>query len=180
MNPAPASSRPRGTARVALVSTGGTIEKTYDELHGVLTNEVSVLEVMLGQLELPGLTLDRVALMNKDSLEMTSEDHEAIAQAALSRAREYDGVVIVHGTDRLTTTGDLIHSMEAAPSAPIILTGAMRPYELRSTDALQNLVEALFAARVAPPGVHLAMHGRLLTFPGIRKDKEQGTFVPVD
>ena len=32
--------------RLALVSTGGTIEKTYDALSGLLTNQVSVLDVM--------------------------------------------------------------------------------------------------------------------------------------
>ncbi len=31
--------------RIALISTGGTIEKTYDELSGVLANGVSVLDV---------------------------------------------------------------------------------------------------------------------------------------
>ena len=33
--------------RIALISTGGTIEKTYDKLAGVLANQVSVLDVML-------------------------------------------------------------------------------------------------------------------------------------
>ena len=36
--------------RIALISTGGTIEKTYDELSGVLANQVSVLDVMLASL----------------------------------------------------------------------------------------------------------------------------------
>ena len=30
---------------IALISTGGTIEKTYDELRGVLSNQVSVLDI---------------------------------------------------------------------------------------------------------------------------------------
>ena len=38
--------------RIALVSTGGTIEKTYDELSGALANRVSVLDVMLASLQL--------------------------------------------------------------------------------------------------------------------------------
>ncbi len=36
--------------RIALISTGGTIEKTYDELSGMLANRVSVLDVMLPSL----------------------------------------------------------------------------------------------------------------------------------
>ena len=40
--------------RIALISTGGTIEKTYDELQGVLQNQVSNLDVLLASLRLPG------------------------------------------------------------------------------------------------------------------------------
>ena len=164
--------------RIALISTGGTIEKTYDELDGVLSNEVSVLEVMLSRLELEGVHIDRVTLMNKDSLEMTPEDHELIATTALQCASDFDGVVVVHGTDRLAETGKRIHELAPQPPVPIVLTGAMRPYVMRTTDAMQNLTEALLAAQIAAPGVYVAMHNQLLSFPGVRKDLERGTFVP--
>ncbi|MFM9144524.1 MAG: asparaginase domain-containing protein, partial [Phycisphaerales bacterium] len=62
--------------KVALISTGGTIEKTFDELHGVLQNQVSVLDAILASLTLEGISIERVPLMNKDSLEMTEDDHE--------------------------------------------------------------------------------------------------------
>ena len=163
--------------RVAVISTGGTIEKTYDELEGVLANQVSVLQVMLSQLELGGVDIERVLLMNKDSLEMTPEDHLLIATTAIEKAAVCDGVVITHGTDRLTVTGHRIHELEPAPSVPIVLTGAMRPYALRRTDALQNLTEALLAVQFVPAGVYVAMHNKVLPFPGIRKDAEHGTFV---
>ena len=48
----------------------------------------------------------------------------------------------------------------------------MRPYELRSTDALQNLTEALLAVQLLPPGVYVAMHNQVLQFPGVTKDRE--------
>ena len=163
--------------RVALISTGGTIEKTYNELHGVLTNDVSVLDVMLAGLELGDMEIERVSLMNKDSLEMTEEDHQLIADTALHKSREFDGVIIVHGTDRLAVTGEVIYDMEPKPKVPIVLTGAMRPYELRTSDSVQNIVESLFAVQLAKRGVYVAMHNKLLTFPGIRKDIESGTFV---
>ncbi len=163
-------------SRIALISTGGTIEKTYDPLSGLLTNGVSVLDVMLGSLELRGLTLERVRLMNKDSLEMTEADHDLIAQAAVLHAQSVDGVVIVHGTDRLATTGERIHAM-GPPAVPVVLTGAMRPYMLRTTDALQNLTESLVAVRLLKPGVYVVMHGQTLEFPGVVKDTKLGTFV---
>ena len=59
---------------------------------------------------------------------------------------------------------------------PIVLTGAMRPYVMRNTDALQNLTEALLAVQILPPGVYVAMHNRVLRFPGVRKDRARGTF----
>lgn len=162
---------------VALISTGGTIEKTYDELSGILANKVSVLDVMLASLELRGVEVERVSLMNKDSLEMTPEDHTAIAETAGELAQIHDGIVIVHGTDRLANTGDRIVEQLQTPRVPIVLTGAMRPYELRSTDALQNLTEALLAVQIVAPGVYLAMHNMVLQFPGVVKNQKLGTFV---
>ncbi|HUS31906.1 MAG TPA: asparaginase domain-containing protein [Kofleriaceae bacterium] len=162
--------------RIALISTGGTIEKTYDELSGVLANQVSVLDVMLASLELRGVEVQRVALMNKDSLEMTPDDHALIATTAADMAKKHAGVVIVHGTDRLAVSGDRICEL-GTPASPIVLTGAMRPYELRSTDALQNLTEALLAVQILQPGVYVAMHNKVLQFPGVTKDRNAGTFV---
>ena len=163
--------------RIGVISTGGTIEKTYDELAGVLDNRLSNLDVMLASLQLQGIDLVRVRLMNKDSLEMTQSDHQLIAQTAGAMAQLHDGVVVVHGTDRLAATGELICANEVDLAVPIILTGAMRPFELRTTDAIQNLTEALLAVQLVEPGVYLAMHNKVLRFPGVRKDPELGTFV---
>src|SRR5882757_9827133 len=136
--------------RIALISTGGTIEKTYDELSGVLANQVSVLDIMLASLELRGARIQRMSLMNKDSLEMTPDDHTLIAETAARMARATAGVVVVHGTDRLAVSGDRIVELVGTPASPIVFTGAMRPYELRATDALQNLTEALLAVQILP------------------------------
>ncbi len=167
--------------RVSLISTGGTIEKTYNALSGVLDNEVSVLDVMLGQLRLTGVKLDRVQLMNKDSLEMTGRDHKLIAFTVEAMLANHDGVIVVHGTDTLEESGEacyqrFLHS-EQELNGPVIFTGAMRPYELRSTDALQNLTEALIAVQILPPGVYVVMHNQALAFPGIKKDRDRLCFV---
>jgi L-asparaginase len=163
--------------RIALISTGGTIEKTYDELSGVLANQVSVLDVMLASLELRGVEVLRVQLMNKDSLDMTPDDHSLIADTAGRMAKSTSGVVVVHGTDRLAQSGERVVELVGTPATPIVFTGAMRPYELRSTDALQNLTEALIAVQLVPPGDYVSMHNQVLRFPGVRKDRDRGTFV---
>jgi L-asparaginase len=163
--------------RVALVSTGGTIEKTYDALRGVLENKVSVLDLMLASLELRGVSVTRVPLMNKDSLEMTPADHTLIAETVGAFAKVHDGVVVVHGTDRLSQSGERCVELLGRPPVPVVFTGAMRPYEMRSTDALQNLTEALLAVQLLAPGVYVVMHDTVLEFPGVVKDPARGTFV---
>lgn len=169
--------------QIALISTGGTIEKTYNPLSGVLHNEVSVLDLMLGQLSLRGIKLNRVQLMNKDSLDMTHRDHELISFTVEALLENHDGVIVVHGTDTLSVSGDvcymkledLIHRGEL--KGPVVFTGAMRPYELRSTDSLQNLTEALLAVQLLPPGVYVSMHNQVLSFPGVTKDMDRLCFV---
>lgn len=163
--------------KIILISTGGTIEKTYCELSGILNNDVSVLDIMLTRLDLYGIEIERLGLMNKDSLDMSDEDHTLIAATAIRGSQTHDGVVIVHGTDRLTATGDKILALNEALGGPIVLTGAMRPYALRNTDAIQNLVEALLAVQLCDKGVYVAMHNRVLAFPGVTKDRQLGTFV---
>ena len=166
------------TARIAILSTGGTIEKTYNESDGTISNQRSVLDIMLASLVLRGVVIERVPVMNKDSLLMTADDHTHIAEVAREHAQKYDGLVVTHGTDRLQFTGErLVEVLGETPRVPIVLTGAMRPYELRNTDALQNLTEALLAVQLVAPGVYVAMHNQLLRFPGVVKDALHMRFV---
>jgi L-asparaginase len=166
---------------IALISTGGTIEKTYDALEGVLSNQATVLDVMLAQLSLEGVALTRVPLLNKDSMDMSPADHALIARTVGVMAETHDGVVVVHGTDRLATTGErIVETVGERPQVPVVLTGAMRPYALRSTDALQNMTEALLGVQILDPGVYVAMHNKVLRFPGVVKDVVRGTFKRVD
>lgn len=167
--------------KVALITTGGTIEKIYDESTGVLANRRSIVDAMLGELRLEETQVIPIPLMSKDSQDMTEEDRTRVVgavRAALELAGgPGDGVVILHGTDTLGLTGQRISESIAAPPVPIVLTGAMRPFEMKRSDALQNLTEALFAAGLLPPGVYCVVHGRTLRFPGVRKDVARGTFV---
>ena len=161
---------------IAIISTGGTIEKTYDELDGILKNGLSVLDTMLASLVFDGVNLHRVSLMNKDSREMEYADHDRIADEAAGSAAAHDGVVIVHGTDRLEHTGERIVSRHPNLQSPCVLTGAMRPWIMRNTDALQNLVEAILAAQLLSPGVYVSMHSQVLAFPGVTKDAANKRF----
>jgi L-asparaginase len=147
---------------VTLITCGGTIEKTYDETTGSLENRRSIVRRMLSRLRLEDTAVNVIELMSKDSLVMTDEDRRRVAEAV----RAAGGM-----TDVLAACGP------QGPAVPIVLTGAMRPYEMKRSDALQNLTEAIFATGVLPPGVYAVAHGRALKFPGVVKDRERGTFV---
>ncbi|MEO1716624.1 MAG: hypothetical protein AAFR76_05885, partial [Planctomycetota bacterium] len=89
--------------RITLITTGGTMEKEYDERSGALVNRRSVVDRMLRRLRLEEVAIVPMELMHKDSLELTDEDRSLVVSAtknALSNAAgESDdsrrGVVIV-------------------------------------------------------------------------------------
>ncbi len=176
---------------ITLITTGGTIEKTYNEASGGLENTRSIVRRMLRRLRLEDTTVGIIELMSKDSLVMTGDDRERIVDAvraaggagvgggaaAFTPQPATAGIVLLHGTDTLCTTGERLVQALPAPRVPIVLTGAMRPFEMTRSDALQNLTEALFATGVQRPGIYVAAHGRCLAFPGVRKDRDRGTFV---
>jgi L-asparaginase len=163
--------------RLTILTTGGTIDKTYDEFQGSLRNEHTVIDVILDSLRIPDLEINHLEVMHKDSLDMTGEDREIIAEAVREAAPSADAIVILHGTDTLSESGELLVERCSELEIPIVFTGAMRPYEFRDTDALQNVTEALLASRLLEGGVYVAMHNRVLQFPGVRKDRQALTFV---
>ena len=182
----PTTYNPALMRHITLITTGGTIEKTYDEKTGELANRRSIVGRMLRRMRLEETSITIVELMSKDSLLMTDEDRRRIADAVLAAggsretraaaASSATGIVILHGTDTLTVTGEFLLA-SLSPAVPIVLTGAMRPFEMTRTDALQNLTEAVFATGALGPGVYCVAHGRALAFPGVVKDRGRGTFV---
>lgn len=181
--------------QITLISTGGTIEKTYDEHAGTLLNRSSVVQEMLSLLRLEDTQVNTLQLMQKDSLDLTDADRARILDAVklvigpatddpLTDPNGCRGVVILHGTDTLCDTGNWLHKAlveNADPdqqlAVPVILTGAMRPFEMKRSDALQNLNESIFAATILDPAVYVVAHAKALKFPGPIKDRERGTFV---
>ena len=162
---------------LVVISVGGTIEKVYDERDGALKNRGSVIKEKIGsRLRLAYTDLRVFSLMAKDSLDMTGEDRDLLAGFVATMIKESCPVVVLHGTDTMALSAE--HCLEAlAPlEVPLVFTGAMRPLGLEGSDALQNIAEALLAARLAKPGVYISFHGRLLRVPGVRKNREKMTF----
>ncbi|MFG0285227.1 MAG: asparaginase domain-containing protein [Phycisphaerales bacterium JB039] len=166
--------------RITILTTGGTIEKTYDEFTGELANQRSIVRRMLKRLRLDDTDITVTELMSKDSQDLTDDDRAEILAAvgsALAAQPAPTAILILHGTDTLAVTGELLLRELPELPVPIILTGAMRPFLMTRSDGVQNLTESIFAAGVLPPGVWCVFHGKALPFPGVVKDRSRGTFV---
>lgn len=156
---------------IRIIITGGTFDKRYDELKGVLTFKDSHLPDILRQARVTeGVELEINQLI--DSLEMGEEGRQSILDACL-RAPE-DRIIITHGTDRMVETARLL----GASSLPktIVLTGAMVPYSVAGSDALFNLGCAFGVVGLLPAGVYVVMNGRSFPWDRVRKNFSKGVF----
>lgn len=163
--------------RVFVLTTGGTIEKSYDENEGDLKNRESLLEKkLLSRLRLPHTEVFLRALMAKDSLHMTPEDRQLIWRSIQELFERGSPILVLHGTDTMATTLNECYRQESLPPVPVIFTGAMRPLGLDDSDAIQNFTEALAFAHVAAPGFYISFHNHLFSAPKVRKNKSKGTF----
>ena len=162
---------------IYLITTGGTIEKEYNEQLGVVLNTSSKIGQYLKQLRLPDCEVKVIPLMNKDSLEMTSADRAILVNELSKLLPQKFPVVITHGTDTMVESGLFIEDAVPALDVPVVLTGAMKPLGFDHSDGLQNLTESLLAARLLGPGVHVVIHGQVFPVSQARKDRDLGTFV---
>jgi len=164
---------------ITLLTTGGTIEKRYIEQMGAMANTEPQIQRCLALLRLPGAKITVEELMNKDSLLMTPEDRGIIATAAARSTSQDIPVVITHGTDTMVQTGLVLADHIQQLRTPVILTGAMTPFGIEGSDAIQNLTESLMAASLVAPGVYIVFHGEIFPIAHVRKDPEQSRFVRI-
>ncbi len=168
-----------GMHRVHVVTTGGTMEKRYVETDGLMQNTESQIPRCLGRLRLPGTEVTVETLMNKDSLLMEDADRTAIAERVAAAVGRGVPVVVTHGTDTLVESGRAVAARLPALQVPVVFTGAMTPFGIEGSDAMQNLTEALLATRLLRGGVWLAFHGEMFPIGEVRKDREHSRFVRV-
>lgn len=124
--------------QIANLTTGGTIEKTYNESDGTLANVGSVLHYILGSLQHHELDTRDIPVMSKDSFDMGDTGRQTILYAIKAALPQNDAVVVIHGTDTLAGTGKHLQANLPDVENPVILTGAVRPYEFRDTDGVQK------------------------------------------
>ena len=159
---------------IRILVTGGTFDKTYDEIAGRLAFADSHVGEMLrlGRSRVP---VSIRTLMMIDSLEMTDDDRAVIVRNCASC--DETRIVVTHGTDTMVETAAALARGTAGKT--IVLTGAMIPYAFGSSDGLFNLGSALSFAQVLPAGVYIAMNGQYFPWDRVRKNLETGVFESV-
>ena len=159
------------SAPIRVLVTGGTFDKKYDELRGRLDfKDTSVPEML--RLARCLLEVRVGTLMMMDSLDMTDADRARIVESCSQSAE--DRLVVTHGTDTMPETARAL--LQAGLPKTIVLTGALIPYTFGSSDGLFNLGSALSFAQILPPGVYVAMNGRVFAGGKVRKNRETGVF----
>lgn len=161
--------------RIRVLVTGGTFDKEYDELHGVLFFKDSHVAEMLS-LGRCKLGLEVQTLMMVDSLEMSETDRAFILEQC--RSAPETRIVITHGTDTMENTARLLS--EEISGKTVVLTGALIPYKFGSSDGLFNLGSALAFVQTLPAGVYVAMNGRCFLGSCVHKNRHTGSFEEVE
>ncbi len=154
-----------------IIVTGGTFDKDYDEIRGVLTFRDTHLPEILRYVR---CTLEVEVERNQliDSLDMQVSNRLQILESC--RQAPEGRIVITHGTDTMVETARVLG--EAALPKTIVLTGAMVPYAFGNSDAVFNLGCAMAAVQLLPPGVYIAMNGRIFPWDNVRKVTSRGVF----
>jgi len=78
-----------------------------------------------------------------DSSNIKLEDWVALAKVIKSNYNDYEGFVVLHGTDTLAYTASALSFMLENLNKPVIVTGSQRPIGQLRSDAVQNLVTSI-------------------------------------
>ena len=123
--------------RILMLSTGGTLASSHSEnglapgLHG---NDI--LDRISGLTD--GFLVEEEELFMLDSSNMQPEEWSAIARRVYERRKEYDGIVIIHGTDTLAYTASALSFALQQIEIPVVLTGSQVSIENPIADATEN------------------------------------------
>jgi L-asparaginase len=161
--------------RILIAYTGGTIgmERTED---GYVPSSGYLQSLMA---DLPPFQADNVPAYDVyefdpllDSSNMTPSDWLHIAEVVQEHYADYDGFLVVHGTDTMSFTASALSFMLDPLGKPVVLTGSQIPLAETRNDAQGNLLTALIllgAYHDRLPGVFLYFNDRL--FRGNRTTK---------
>lgn len=155
---------------IQIITTGGTIDKIYFDAKSDYQIGDPVIGELLQRMQV-GFDFSVMALMRKDSLELTDEDRRMIRSSVESTSANH--VLITHGTDTMTDTAACLQGIEGKC---IVLTGALQPAAFQQTDAIFNIGCALGALQSCEAGVYIAMNGRVFEADKVVKNRVANRF----
>ncbi len=131
--------------KLLLVYTGGTIGMVKDKDTGVLMPfDFDHLLAQIPQLESIEAQIDAISVPQpKDSADMEPKDWQFLGKLIYSKFMQYDGFVVLHGTDTMSYTASALSFMFTNLKKPIIFTGSQLPVGDIRTDALENVLTAI-------------------------------------
>ena len=152
--------------RILILYTGGTIgmRRTSSGYAPEAGLEAMMADMLPShfQTEVADLTLHEYE-RPLDSANMRPGDWYRIARDIEQRYAEFDGFLILHGTDTMAYTSSALSFAFRGLKKPIILTGSQIPLREVRNDARNNVITALIlAAEYAIPEVCLYFNGKLI------------------
>ena len=130
--------------KLLILTTGGTIACTAGACGYVPT--LTAEKILAFVPDPPDAVLSVRAILSKDSSNITPCDWQLIARTIKDLHKEFDGIVVLHGTDTMAYSAAAVEFMTLGVPIPVIFTGAQRPIGLPDSDGAGNLCDALHAA----------------------------------
>ena len=155
---------------IRFITTGGTIDKIYFDA----TSQYEVGESNVKHILSDGMINfdhDVVPMFQKDSLEFTDENRQALKE--FIESDDASLYVITHGTDTMVETAAKLSSIRRKT---IILTGSLSPARFKTTDAIFNIGMAVAAVQSVEPGVYLVMNGQVFAEGEVIKNRAANRF----
>lgn len=165
-------------ASILIIYTGGTIGSAQDpETGGLVPIDFGEIHRHVPELDQPGRVIDAHSFDPPiDSSNMGPTDWRRLVAIIAARYDEFDGFVILHGTDTLAYTASALSFMMSGLHKPVILTGSQLPIGLPRTDGRENLlaaVEIAAASRFGEPLIQeVAVYFGSSLYRGNRTHKE--------
>ncbi|GAB1251527.1 type I asparaginase [Porphyromonas miyakawae] len=133
------------TPRILLIYTGGTIGMIENPETGRLQAfKFAFLEENMPELKRLSFNVDSIQFAPPvDSSNITISHWLELAEIIESRQNDYDGFVVLHGTDTMSYTSSALSFLLKGLGKPVILTGSQLPIGRLRTDGKENLLTAL-------------------------------------
>ncbi|TRX21269.1 asparaginase [Flavobacterium franklandianum] len=132
-------------AKILLIYTGGTIGMMKDFETGALKNfNFSKLLQKIPELKQLDCDIETVSFKKPiDSSTMNQEKWAEIATIIEDNYDNFDGFVVLHGSDTMSYSASALSFMLENLSKPVIFTGSQLPIGDLRTDAKENLITAI-------------------------------------